>query len=104
MAYCKVVAILNITDYRLISQTIQKLDVPGITISMVKGFGDYINEFNEFGFSDNMKIEIYTSAEQAEIIADTLSRIANESTAGGGVIAIEEVKQLLNVRKLDTNN
>ena len=102
MNYCKVVAILNITDFGLIGTSIQKLDVPGVTVSMVKGFGDYINEFNEFGFSDNIKIEVYTSAEQAEIVADTLSRIGNEMTEGGGVVAIEPVHKLLNVRKLET--
>ncbi len=102
MNYCKVVAILNLTDYRLISQVIDKLDLPGVTISMVKGFGDYINQFNEFGFSDNMKIEIYTSAEQAEIVADTLTSMADEMTEGGGVVAIEPVNKLLNVRKLLT--
>ena len=102
MNYCKVVAILNITDFGLISASIQKLDVPGVSVSVVKGFGDYINEFNEFGFSDNIKIEVYTSAEQAEIVADTLSRIGNEMTEGGGVVAIEPVHKLLNVRKLET--
>ena len=102
MNYCKVVAILNITDYGLISTSIQKLDIPGVTVSVVKGFGDYINEFNEFGFSDNLKVEVYTSAEQAETVADTLSRLGNEMTEGGGVVAIEPVSQLLNVRKLES--
>lgn len=102
MNYCKVVAILNMTDFGLINTSIQKLGIPGVTVSVVKGFGDYINEFNEFGFSDNMKIEVYTSAEQAEIVADTLSRIGKEMTEGGGVVAIEPVDKLLNVRKLET--
>jgi nitrogen regulatory protein P-II 1 len=102
MNYCKVVAILNITDFGQISTSIQKLDIPGVTVSKVKGFGDYINEFNEFGFSDNIKVEVYTSAEQAEIVADTLSNLGNEMTEGGGLVAIEPVNKLLNVRKLES--
>ena len=102
MNYCKVVAILTITDFGLISTSIQKLNVPGVTVSTVKGFGDYINEFSEFGFSENLKVEVYTSAEQAEIVADTLSKLANEMTEGGGVVAIEPVSKLLNVRKLES--
>ncbi len=102
MNFCKVVAILNITDYGLISQTLQRLDIPGITVSKVRGFGDYINQFNDFGFSDNMKVEIYTTTEQADSIAECLSSLANEMTAGGGVIAIEPVDRLYNVRKLGT--
>ena len=101
MNNCKVVAIMNITDYRLVSTEIQKLDVPGVTVSMVKGFGDYVNEYHPFGFSENMKIEVYTSEEHAEVIEDTLATMANEMTEGGGVVAIEPVTTLLNVRKLD---
>lgn len=102
MNYCKVVAILTITDFGLINTSIQKLNVPGVTVSTVKGFGDYVNEFSEFGFSENLKVEVYTSAEQAEIVADTLSKLANEMTEGGGVVAIEPVSKLLNVRKLES--
>ena len=39
MKYCKVVAIMNITDYNLLHVPIQQLGVPGVTVSMVKGFG-----------------------------------------------------------------
>ena len=83
MKYCKVVAIMNITDYNTLHVPIQQLDVPGVTVSMVKGFGDYVNDFSPFGFSDNMKLEIYTTAEQAETIATELSALADQLTAGG---------------------
>ena len=92
---------MNITDYNTLHVPIQQLDVPGVTVSMVKGFGDYVNDFSPFGFSDNMKLEIYTTAEQAETIATELSALADQLTAGGGVVAIEPVDRLLNVRKLD---
>ena len=101
MKYCKVVAIMNITDYNALNVPIQQLDVPGITVSMVKGFGDYVNNFSPFGFSDNMKVEIYTTTEKAETIASELSSLADQLTEGGCVIAIEQVHQLMNVRKLD---
>ena len=102
MKFCKVVAILNITDYETLHLPIQQLDVPGVTVSMVKGFGDYVNEFSPYGFSDNMKVEIYTTEEQAQAVAAELSALADQLTQGGGVVAIEPVQQLLNVRKLDT--
>ena len=102
MKYCKVVAILNLSDYGALHEPIQRLDVSGITVSMVKGFGDYVNNFSPYGFSDNMKIEIYTIEEQAETIAEELSSLANQLTEGGGVVAIEPVIRLMNVRKLET--
>ena len=102
MSYSKVVAIINITDYGLISDPLTKLDIPGVTVSMVKGFGDYLNTFEPHGFSDNMKIEVYTTTDQAEEVALQLSRLADEMTEGGGVIAIEPITALMNVRKLNT--
>ncbi len=103
MNYCKVVAIMNITDYGLISEHLKRIHIPGVTVSKVHGFGDYVNEYAQFGFSENMKIEIYTTEEQSIEIARVLSELANEMTEGGGVIAIEPLSQLLNVKKLKTN-
>ena len=100
MWYSKVVMILNISDYGLLSDEIKKLNIPGISVSKVEGYGDYFNEFNANGFSESMKIEIYTSSEKAEFIATSFSDIANKMTEGGGVVAIEPVSRLFNVKKL----
>ena len=94
---------MNITDYGLISEQLKKLHIPGVTVSKVHGFGDYVNEYAKFGFSENMKIEIYTSEDQAEKIAELLSELGNEMTEGGGIIAIEPLSKLLNVKKLIEN-
>ncbi len=100
MSYSKVVMIMNITDYELISDDINKLNAPGVTVSRAQGYGDYVNEFNQYGLSDGLKIEIYTSSEQAEEIAKALSELAVNMTEGGGVVAIEPVSRLMNVKKL----
>lgn len=101
MKYSKVTAIFNMTDYALISDDLTALDIPGVSVTKVEGFGDYVNEFAEHGFSENMKIEIYTTAEQAQDVAHLLAQRANEMTEGGGVVAIEPVTELFNVKKLD---
>lgn len=102
MWYSKVVMIMNITDYGLVSDEIKALNIPGITVSNVRGFGDYINEFLQEGLCDSLKIEIYTSSEQADEIATSLAKLAASMTEGGGVVAIEPVSRLYNVKKLDS--
>ena len=47
-----------------------------------------------------MKIEIYTNEENAEELAIVLSELADEMTEGGGIVAIEPLSKLLNVKKL----
>jgi nitrogen regulatory protein PII len=100
MEYCKVVAILNISDYGVISEELKRNNIPGVTVSRVQGYGDFVNNYAPFGFSENMKIEIYTHSDQAEDLARQLTELANAMTDGGGVVAIEPVSTLLNVRKL----
>lgn len=101
MNYSKVTAIFNTTDYGLISDDLAALDIPGVSVSKVEGFGDYVNEFTEFGFSENMKIEIFTTTKQARDIARRLVQRGNEMTEGGGMVAVEPVTELFNVKKLD---
>ena len=100
MWYSKVVMIMNITDYALISDAIKGLGVPGISISKVQGFGDYINDFRQEGLSDSLKIEIYTSSEQADDIASSLATLATSMTEGGGIVAIEPVSKIMNAKKI----
>jgi nitrogen regulatory protein PII len=101
MSFSKVVLIINITDYELISDDIRKLNVPGVTVKRVQGYGDYTNEFSQEGLCESLKIEIYTTTEHAEQIANTLSELAIKMTEGGGVIAIEPVTKVMNVKKLE---
>lgn len=101
MWFSKVVMIINITDYELISDEIHKLNVPGITVSNVKGFGDYVNVYSSQGLCDSLKVEVYTSSEHADEIASSLSKLAINMTEGGGVVAIEPVSKLMNVKKIE---
>ncbi len=101
MLFSKVVMIMNITDYELISDEINQLNVPGITISRVQGFGDHLNAYSPQGLCESLKIEIYTSSEQADGIAIRLFKLATSMTEGGGLVAIEPVSNLLNVKKIE---
>lgn len=100
MKYSKVTAIFNIIDYAHIRDDLTALDIPGVSVSKVEGFGDYINEYDDNGFSENLKIEIYTTTKTAKDIAKILAQRANEMTEGGGVVAVEPVSELFNVKKL----
>lgn len=64
--------IMNITDYELISKEINQLNIPGISVTKVQGLGDYFNEYSPQTLCKSLKIEIYTSSEQADDIANFL--------------------------------
>lgn len=98
--YKKVVMILNVSDYSLIAEDVNRLNIPGISVSKVEGYGSYINEFNDYGLCESLKVEVYTTVDEAQRIAEVFAELAKRMTEGGGVVAIEPVSSLLNNKKL----
>ncbi len=43
----------------------------------------YINEFNDYGLCESLKVEVYTNAEEAQRNADIFSEMAKRMTEGG---------------------
>lgn len=100
MSYSKVTAIMDLDDFSPLENALKTLSIPGLSISRVRGFGDYVNYYQKSGLSDSVKVEIYATSEQAEKIALQLSQLGESMTEGGGLVAIEPVSKLMNVKKL----
>jgi len=98
MSYRKVVAIMNIVSYESIIDELKKLNVPGISISNIKGCGGHRSHSGECELYENTKLEIYASPERAEEIAAYLAEILNQRTENGGIVAIEPVSKLFNYK------
>jgi len=98
MSYNKVVAIMNIVSYESIIGELKKINVPGISVSTIKGCGGHRSHSGECELYENTKLEIYTSSLQAEEIAVYLSQLLTERTENGGIVAIEPVQTILNFK------
>jgi len=98
MQYSKVVAIMNIVSYESIITSLKSLNIPGISVSPIKGCGGHRSHSGECELYENTKMEIYTTATQAEEIAQFLANLLNEHTENGGIVAVEPVDNLLNFK------
>ena len=98
MNYSKVVLILGVDDYSLLGEALEKLSIPGVSVSKLRGYGKYFNEYSSTGLSDSIKVETYCESSQAESIAEALAQLAAELTETGGIVAIEPVSRLYNLR------
>ena len=99
MQYSKVVAIMNIVSYESIIADLKKINVPGISITPIKGCGGHRSHSGECELYENTKLEIYTTSSHAEEIAVYLSELLKERTENGGIVAIEPVTNLFNFKK-----
>jgi len=98
MLYSKVVAIMNIVSYESIIDELKTINIPGISITNIKGCGGHHSHSGECELYENTKLEIYAPIDKAQEIATFLSQLLKERTENGGIVAIEPVTQLLNYK------
>ncbi len=72
MNFRKVTAILRCESCEKVEQKLQELGVHGLSISKVKGYGEYANLYSNDWLVTHARIEIFTEASKAEEIAEAI--------------------------------
>lgn len=97
-AYRKVTAILRVELLDRVEKALQDLHVGGVTVSRVKGYGEYADFFARDWMSSHVRVEVFTSAEHAATIADAMIAAASTGTRGDGIVAVQPVESVLRIR------
>lgn len=98
MKFRKVTAIIQTMMLEKVERALHDAGVKGISVTKVKGFGEYANFYAQDGIVSHARIEIFTSAEKAGGIADTIMDAAHTGVPGDGIVAILPVEHLLRIR------
>jgi nitrogen regulatory protein P-II 1 len=96
--YCKVTAIIRSEALEKVEQRLQELGVHGISVTRVTGYGEYANFYSADCMTAHARIEIFTSAQRAEIIAQAIMDAAHSGVAGDGIVAVLPVNQVYRIR------
>lgn len=86
MAFKYVIAILQPEVIPVLETRLSRIGVAGITLTRVKGFGDYKNFFSRDWLTDHAKAELFVEEARVGALLDVLREITNE--AAGGVAAV----------------
>lgn len=98
MGWCKITAIVRRMVLETVEQQLQALGVPGITVSHVKGYGEYKDFYARDWSITHARIEIFTGRDDAERIVDTILAVAASGEPGDGIIAILPVDAVYRIR------
>lgn len=96
--YRKVTAIVRTDAIEHVEKALQDLHVGGVSVSGVKGYGEYADLFARDWMSSYIRVEVFTTAEHATRIADAILAAASTGTLGDGIVAIEPVDSVLRIR------
>jgi nitrogen regulatory protein P-II 1 len=97
MAFKKVIAILQCAVLEKVESALQEIGVPGITVTYIKGYGDYANYFQSPPLVKHARIEIFADEEKVDSIINTIMQSAHTGLKGDGLITIIPVEHLYRI-------
>ncbi|MBI5548446.1 MAG: P-II family nitrogen regulator [Deltaproteobacteria bacterium] len=94
----KVAAIVRIDVLKKVEQALQGLHVPGVSVTKVKGYGEYSNFFRSDWMVESARIEIFVRRERAKEIARAIIDAAHSGIPGDGLVVISSVEAVYRIR------
>jgi len=95
--FYKVSAIIRSSSLEAVEGNLQRANIRGITVTPVKGYGDYKNFFAADWMKPFVKIEIFTARGGA--VADAIVEAAHTGQPGDGIVSIERTEDLIRIRE-----
>ena len=96
--YCKVTAIIRCEALEKVEQKIIAIGVHGISVTQVKGYGEYADFYSRDCMTTHARVEIFTSSKSADDIAQAIMNAAHSGVEGDGIVAVLPVKSLYRIR------
>lgn len=98
MNYRKVTAIFRIELLEKVEEKLQELGVKGLSVSRVKGYGEYADFYSKDWLTTHARIEIFLEEKRAEVTAQAIMDAASLGMEGDGIVAILPVEKLYRIR------
>lgn len=97
-AFRKVTAIFRIDRLQEVEKALQDIRVGGVSVTRVKGYGEYADFFARDWMSQYARAEIFTSESKAKEIVEAILSAASTGTRGDGIVSVLPVETVLRIR------
>ncbi len=98
MNYRKVTAIIRCDVLEKVERKLQEMGVRGISVTKVKGYGEYADFYSRDWMVNHARVEIFTTESQADAIAQAIMEMAHVGLEGDGIVAVLPVEKLYRIR------
>jgi len=98
MNYRKVTAIFRFEQLEKVEHKLQDLGVKGLSVSKVKGYGEYADFYANDWLTTHVRLELFLEEKDAEITVQAIMAAASLDMEGDGIVAILPVEKLYQIR------
>lgn len=93
-----VVAIVPAESVQPLQAQLHALGVKGMTLTRVRGFGEYKNFYSDDGLTEHVKLEMFVQASEVEPLLAALVQWSRLEGPGAGVAAVLKVDAFVHRR------
>lgn len=93
-----VIAIIRRNVLEKVEQGLREMGVRSITVSKVKGYGNYHNFFAQDWMVESVRLEIVTRKDKVDTIAAAIMKTAHTDSPGDGVVVVYPIEKFFNIR------
>lgn len=97
----KITAIFRSGRLAEVEAAVLALRVPGISVTRVKGFGEYRNLFAKDLLDEHVRVEIFIARDLAGPVVRAIVDAAHTGMEGDGIVAVLPVEALYHIRNKD---
>lgn len=94
----KITAIIQVSRLESVEQALKEIAVPGISVTKVKGYGEYANFFSRDWTSEHARIEIYTQVDKVDSITAAIMEAAHTGEEGDGIIVVLPAESVYRIK------
>ncbi|MDE3151214.1 MAG: P-II family nitrogen regulator [Gemmatimonadota bacterium] len=98
MTWCKVTAIVRGLALERVEEQLERLGVPGVTVTQVQGFGEYRDFFRHDWSVGHARLELFVPRADADRYVHAILKAASTGDAGDGIIAVAPVESVIRIR------
>lgn len=97
MAFKKIIAILQCSVLEKVENALQEINVSGISVTYIKGYGDYANFFQSPPLVKHARIEIFADERKVDLIVSTIIQNAHTGLKGDGLVTVLPVEHIYKI-------
>jgi len=98
MEFRKVTAIIRPDSLEKVEKALQVLSVPGVSVTKVKGYGEYANFYTPDWMLTHARVEVFLGQHRAEEVARAIMDAAHSGMEGDGIVAVLPVETVYHIR------
>ncbi len=98
MSFKKITAIVRTSVLSAVEDALKDVGVPGVSVSQVKGYGEYSDFYAKDWMVTNSRVEVFIDAECAEAVAQAIMNAAHTGLEGDGIVTITSVDVIYHIR------